>query len=335
MCPYALERNAVTARLATEDAASVDIETLVDDRESLDTALEGTDGWPLAVVGDPFAGREVVLDYAAAQLDATRFSLDPGADVGAVREALGDGPVVIDGCQQLYERRIGGFAPLEEFLRLLATADTPVVAGWNRYAWAYLTRVRELDEAFATHVDVGPVSAERLAELLLARYDTAPEFVAEEPDRDGPVTVRRFEVTVAGRPRSLPVPVPTALLAESSPPNPRDVVFERLAAASGGNVGVAAALWEQGRGETMRPSDVGVPEDDLSLDRDESFCLRVLLAKERVARDELAALVDSDLDRILDRLRRAGLATQSAAVVSLDPARLPAAITHTEKRRIL
>lgn len=317
----------------------LDAETLLDDTEQFDAVLDSSEPGPLAVVGDPFAGREVVLDRAAERLDATRVALDPGDGVDRIRAAIADGPLVVDNCQHLYRRVVGGFEPVEALLRTLATAEVLIVTGWNRYAWSYLARVRELDQAFGTCVDVGEVATERLAELLLSRYDSVPEFTADEPTPEGVVTVTRSDVTLGGRTFSIPVPK-LNLSARSPPqsdtaPEPRDVVFERLAATADGNVGVATALWDATRCDTVRPSDIGTQTVDLTLDRDETFCVRVLLAKERVERAELVDVIDDDVDRILGRLRRARLVSQSDGIVSLDPARVPAAVTSTDRSRIL
>ncbi|MEF8786072.1 MAG: hypothetical protein V5A45_09085 [Haloarculaceae archaeon] len=315
------------------------VETLLEDPEQFETFFEGPTEGPLAVVGDPFAGREVVLDHAVERLDATRVRLEPGDGVAPVRDAIGEGPVVVDDCQHLYRRVIDGFEPLEEFLGLLATTEDPLVAGWNRYAWSYLELVRELDQSFGRRADVGAVAAEQLAELLLSRYDTVPEFAANETEHDRLFTVERYGVDLRGSRFSVPIPTPNLSVIHwrraDPTPEPRDVVFERLAAAADGNLGVASALWEVNRGDTIRPSELTTPTIDLTLDRTESFCLRILLAKERVQRAELVAIADGDLDRILGRLRRAGIVTQSEGVVSLDPTRVPAVISNTDRSRIL
>ncbi|MFB6123022.1 MAG: hypothetical protein ABEJ78_06155, partial [Haloferacaceae archaeon] len=303
------------------------------DREAFEAVLAGEEPGPLAVVGAPFAGRERLLDHASERLDATRIRLAPGDGVDAVGDAIGERPVVVDDCHHLYRRTIGGFDSLETVLDRVVDADAPVVAGWNRYAWAYLSAVRTLDRAFPTRVDVGPATAERLAELLLSRYDELPSFVDDDAGESGLVGIRRFTFDWGERSLSIPVPVPSSLSASrrGTPPDPKDVVFERLAAVSEGNVGVATAIW--GRGDVVRPSDVAAPGGDLSLDRDEAFCLRVVLSKERVDRAELAAVVGADLDRILSRLVRDGLVTVADGVVALDPAAVPTAAAATERRR--
>jgi len=330
---------------ATEGVA-VDAATLLgDDSERFEAVLSGEASGPVAVVGDPFAHRGVVLDRAVEALDATRVALEPGDGVDDVRAAFDAaaagadaGAVVVEHCQQLYERRVGGFAPLSAFLDELATVDATVVTGWNRYAWAYLAAVRALDREFPVTVALEPLPAERLAELVLDRYDGMPAFAADDPDRGGLVVTRRVAVGWGNRSVTVPVPVPSPVavreLFADGDVNPKDVTFGRLAAVSNGNVGVAASIWDRRRSAEVRPSDVDAPVSDLDVDREEAFCLRVVLAKERVARDQLAAIVD-DVDRVLARLCRDGVVAVEDGVVELVPEAVPAAATATDRGRIL
>ncbi len=332
----------MTANTADGDRprdSDIDVPTLLgDDHEAYERALaEGTG--PVAVTGDPFAGRGTVLDHAARRLDATRVELDPGDGIDRIRMAMGDGPVVVYGCQHLYERRVGGFDDLSAFLDELAGADVPVVAGWNRYAWAYLAAVRGLDREFSVTVGIAPVPADRIAELVLERYDEMPRFVADDPDRGGLVVTDRYELGWRGRTVSVPVPKASpvairALFADGDL-DPEDVVFGRLAAAANGNVGVAVAIWNLRRGAELRPSNVAAPTSDLDLRREEAFCLRIVLASERVEREQLAAILDGSLDRILGRLSRDGLVAVEDGTVSLVPAAVPTAADATDRGRIL
>ncbi len=332
-------------------------------RETVDAVAGGDARGPLAVVGSPFAGRRAVLDHLADRLDATRVHVgpagpDPGGGTGGMEaddpdtgvdlrvrtgpdadepgretaDAIADGgATVVSGCHHLYTRRVGGFEPLDTCLDAVAGADSTVVTGWNRYAWTYLAAVRDLDRTVPERVEVGPLDAAALSELLLARYDDIPTF---ERDDDLPLFTRR-QVSVAGVDLWLPALDRAALAARrGGDPDPRDVVFERLAAVSEGNVGVATTLWERARGSEVRPSDV--PDvDQPGLDRETAFCLRVVLASERAHRADLAAVVGDDTERALGRLRRNDLVTVDGDWVALSPAAVPTAVAETERERIL
>ena len=317
----------------------VDVPALLGtDRETFEAVLSGEVTGPVAVVGDPFSGRGTVLDRAVRDLDASRVTLDSGDGIDRVRAGIDGGPVVIEGCHHLYERRIGGFAELSAFLDDLASVDATVVTGWNRYAWAYLAAVQGLDREFPVTVEIHPLPAERIAELVLDRYDGMPAFVADDPDRGGLVVTARKEIGWRGRSVSVPVPgvSPVAVreLFSDGGSDPKDVTFGLLAAVSNANIGVATAIWETNQGSEVRPSDIAVPASDRDLDREEAFCLRLVLAKERVGRARLSGAIDG-LDRVLGRLARDGLVTVEDGVVELAPAAMPAAVAATERGRIL
>ncbi|WP_340101862.1 hypothetical protein [Salinibaculum salinum] len=317
----------------------VGVPTLLgDDHEAFKAVLAGEEAGPVAVVGDPFSGRGSVLDRAVRDLDATRVSLDPGDGVDRLRARSNGGPVVIEDCQHLYERRIGGFEELSAFLDDLASVDATVVTGWNRYAWAYLTAVRALGREFPVTVEIQSLPAEQIAELVLDRYDEMPAFVADDSEQGGLVVTTRHEIGWRDWSVSVPIPMlsPVAvknLFSERSL-DPQDVTFGRLAAVSNGNLGVATAIWETRQGPEVRPSDVTVPASDPDLDREEAFCLRIVLAKERVNRAQLTGIIDG-LDRVLGRLSRDGLVTVKDDIVELVPAAVPAAAPATELGRIL
>ncbi len=307
---------------------------LLDDVEAYERAISDDATGQLAVCSPPFGGRDAILEDAAERLGTTVLELEPGAEAATVRSALGDGPIVVDGWQHLYDRRIGGFERLEDALQAVVASDDLVVAGWNVYAWTYLTHVRDVDRTFTTRVGIEATASDDLAALVLDRYEDTPTFVADESDAIGVIDVRYTQFEWRGRTVSVPIPavVPGAVRAAltSDTVEPKDLVFERLAAVSDGNLGVATALWGADRREEVRPSDIAVAGADMDLDREEAFCLRIVLLKERVDRATLEGIV-RELDRVLGRLRRDGLVSIDGDVVHLEPAAVPAATAETER----
>ncbi|MEF8812711.1 MAG: hypothetical protein V5A55_02715 [Halovenus sp.] len=162
-------------------APAVDRSMLLPDGDEFETQLEAGVG-PLAVVGPPFAGRERLLDRAATVLDARRVRLTPGATSATVRDALDDGPLVIENGQHLYSRQVGGFAELEAVLDCLVGAEGTVVTGWNSYAWSYLDAVRNVATLFADTFEVRELSGRELAGIVRERATALPTFRNDELD---------------------------------------------------------------------------------------------------------------------------------------------------------
>lgn len=326
-----------TGANATADGTAQIESLLGDDAEPFEEVLTGQSPGPLAVCGPPFGGREQVLEHAADRLGIDTVRLDPDDGAEPLLSALERGPVVINDCQHLYERRIGGFEPLDSVLRAIDGRDEIVITGWNAYAWDYLARVRGINRTFAATADIGPMRAADLAALILERYDDIPVLTPDQTDSGGLLSIRHHEIAWRGHSLSIPVPtlnraVLTATLNDGDT-DPEDVVFERLASISKGNVGVATAIWEASRRDEVRPSDIVASGADLDFTREEAFCLRILLLKERVTRAELTRIIE-ETERVLGRLLRDNLVSIDDDVVHLDPAVVPTVVSETERRRL-
>lgn len=304
---------------------------------SLDAALAAS-APTVAVVADPFAGREAVLDGAEASLSApTRTTLAPG---DATVPAL-DGPTLVDDCHHLYTRRIGGFDRLDSFLDRVGRADAPVVTAWNGYAWAYLDATRTVGDAFDHVFRVAPRSADAIAAAVRERCAVPDVFTA---DTDPSLFGMRPRTLALPRGRTASVAVPTVdvdalvgRVADRDDPDPETLVFRRLARLSNGNPGVAAAVWAASvDGDTVTPADLSLPAaSGPDLSSDAAHLLRLVAVNDRVGRADLAAAApDVALDRTLRSLSTRGF-VEGEDPVTLRPDALPAAVDHLHGRRLV
>lgn len=313
------------------DGSDADVTSFLVDIGALETRLEEDE--TIAVIGEPFAGRDRVLDHVEKGLEADRISLDPDCAPETVTDALGSGPVVVDNCQHLYSRRIGGFDGLDTVLTAIARTDEPVVTGWNSYAWSYLAAVRDIETDFET-VELDTLSGADLGEILRSTEPSLPSFqikTEEEP------LFRYTSVSLGWRDQRLKLPTidRSAVRTRLDPPDePETAVFDRLASLAGGNLGVALTLWAQRPDEAVvAPSDFEVPT--VQLDREAAFLLRIVLAQETVAQATLRDRSDGRIDRLLAALRSDGIVRAENDSLSLAPEGVPAAIDATERQRIL
>lgn len=296
----------------------------LDDRfEAIEDAvgdhLEG-DNANVAVISEPFAGRDVLLDYAQEFLGAAtrRITFD-----AVVRGALPDldthEVILVDNCQYLYTREIGGFDPLDRFLAAITTSDALFVTSWNRYAWQYLDTVREVDRYFPRQIDIPALSADQVADLLTSNYGPdLPEFV--ETEAGGRVKTIGFdthEVPLWGD-WSVGLPVPELNLEyvrfrflSDVEEDTQAVVFQKIATLSAGDPGIATWLWERSvRDGEIAPAYVEEVEQSLDLDHDAAFVLEIIVSKEHIARAELDRIVDIDpIDEPLQSLVHQGAVT--------------------------
>lgn len=305
--------------------SAIDVPALLDDFESLEGQLDT--GATVAVVGPPFGGRDLVLERLGQRLDTDTLTLGPDAAPERITDAVDDGPVIVDNCQQLYRRRIGGFDALDSVLDALARADGTVLTGWNSYAWSYLDAVRDVGDDFET-VELTTLAGPELGEIIRSQVERLPSFRIDADEE----SVVQFE----GDSTNLSVPALDwgAIRSRLGPSkDPEVVFFDRLASVAGGNPGVAIAIWRALPDNEVKPSDIEVPS--IELDRVAAFLLRVILTQETVRRGPLTEYVGDRLDRLLASLCGEGIVSDDGERVSIEATAVPAAVNVTETNRIL
>jgi hypothetical protein len=313
--------------------------------EAVEGHLDGSRA-NVAVVADPFAGRATLLDHVEQRLGAAtaRTTLsEPVLGETAPLDAAAAEVVLVDDCQYLYTRQVGGFDPLDDFLERTARSSALYVTAWNRYAWSYVSAVRDVEDAFSVVVRVPPLDAEGVRSLITSVYGPElPAFVETEvDDRVKTVDVGRGSLSVAGR--SVPAPRvefnPEYLAAwgDTDAGDAEAVVFEKLTELSDGNPGVAAALWERSvRDGEIAPEYVTEVDRALDVDDDEAFVLEVLLAKERVDRTVLSeVLATVPVERSLGGLVERGLLAVDGDDILLEPELLHATVEHLRGQRFV
>lgn len=322
----------------------------LDDRfDAIDDAIaahfDGSDS-NVAVVAEPFAGREVLLEYAdnAFGAAAERVSYDsiftdpndlsfPDAEV-----------IIVDGCHYLYSRQIGGYNVLDGFLAQVVERDAMFVTGWNAYAWNYLTQIRDVEYTFPRQIEIPTLDSTSVRNLLLNHYGPGtPEFVQTgEAGRVKSLGFDRKPISVG--PASLDAPVPTLNLEYITSRSTADgvgdveaVVFKKLTYLSDGNPGVAGRLWERSvREGKIAPAYIEEVEGTLDVDDDEAFLLELILSKGETSIQSLQnVVVNVPVHRSIATLSNQGVVDVSDGTVSLVPDRLHATVEHLRGRQLI
>ncbi|MDZ7687468.1 MAG: hypothetical protein U5J64_01885 [Halobacteriales archaeon] len=299
-------------------------ELFAEEKERLSETLSEDDPPNVAVVSEPYAGREMLVDTAFEVLgeNTERVEFSSVADAGerADYETFTEENVCVEGCEYLYTRRIDGFEPLESFIDAVAESDTTFVASWNSYAWSYVEHATDVDDVFQEVVILSEVGVRRIADVLSEEYDVS-EFdddlrQLEEKEEPNRVETLAFDY--------LPFDLWRLFYEEA------DNVFERITARSGGNAGVARAVFENRTWEDE-------PEDDeTELSYEDAFALSVVVTKEVVRRDVLETVVaPRSLEKTLRRLSDAGFVELDGERVTLRPVRLVRAVKSLERRNLV
>lgn len=338
-------RGGDVATVAREELAAGTEEPFAAIERAIEAASEGPAA-NVAVVGDPFAGREALLDHAERLLgaDVERISFASLADDASAVQFPEAGAYVLDDCQYLYRREIDGFEVLDRLLRRVSMSDALFVTSWNRFAWSYLAAVRDVERSFPERIDLPALDADGIEAVVRERFGPElPAFV----DTGAEGHIKSFDVGRTAVPlwgdRTLAVPMATpnpeylrSVLSTETEQSEEAVVFEKLRLVSRGNPGVAAAVWEQSVTDgAIATGYVDPPSPDLTLDDDDAYLLAVLLSTGSVSRETLANVVGGHVDAAIQQFRELGLLTVTDGRLSLRPEGLYPAAEQLQGRRLL
>lgn len=306
-----------------------------DSCSALTRALETEGG--VAVTGAPFAGRNLLLDHIEQNHEVTdRINLSPGAGLEDIPWP-DSGTVLVEDAHHLYSREIGGFEQLERFIEQVAATDAEVVASWNRFAWEYLNQTHDLQRTFPTAIDAPSFDADQLT-ALIERLDERTIVFKDDRDRnDQAIVMAEWETTVAGRTVTIPFPTLDREAVRSwrkSDEPIEEAIFDRIASRSEGNVGVAAALWDNSIQDNMMSFGHLLSPPDVDIGDEEAALLNRLIMKERMERGRIERSVDH-LGPVLDGLERQNILRTAGDRVGLEPMAVPAVVSALRRRRLL
>lgn len=321
-----------------------------DEAEQLDAALaafESDEGAHVAVFSEPWGGRERLLDYAEAQVDApTRRVRIPLSSEGRPTFDWSAADVfLVDDCQRLYRRQVGGFEILDDFLRAVVGFDGVVVSSWNVFAWRYLQAVKQLDRVFTTQIEVDGLERKEIAALVATEFDgTPPEYVASEGSKRDPLVERIDYPFGLWGDREVVIPLPRInrepirrRLVASGDSDAEQQAFDTITRLANGNSGVARRIWEESIDDgTIDVDSIREPTAEFEFDSDTEFLLQEVLTKERITVEDLAEMVEHpDTERALGSLSRDNLLTVTDDTVELAPEAVYPLIEELVRRRVL
>jgi len=225
---------------------------------------------------------------------ARRLGIPEDVAPEALADAVLAGPrraVFLDDAHHLFFRTIGGLDAVRYFFWLIAKTNHHVLWGvsFDRCGYDFLAQMFPLEELFHLHVNLDERNSEALRRLIMTRHDRSGASLHYVRDKRNEKAFRRRMKALRHRNRS----------GQAHPQEALELIFfDGLAAATAGNVLVAAFYWLR----SLRVAD----EDrfhvepfeplDLSLiwefSEDQAFILSALL--------QHGVLTTADLGRVLD-----------------------------------
>jgi hypothetical protein len=324
-------------------------------KEITDAVERSVSGAPshIAIVAEPMGGRTTIvaeirrlygdrvhylsLEFVMAQSDLPDFAALP-SDI-----------ILIDNCQFLATRIIGGFDALDMFLRTQITSKKIFITTWNVYSWQYLSSVMNIDAYFPTIVALNKMDTPVLKQVIMSRYKPGEiRFVDEgTAERSMFFSVIHHTVRLPFTAAEIPVPwikLNFTVMLHGLPRKKRvqisieDVIFEKINRIVQGNPGVAILLWDRSlKDNTLSLRAITETPYSISLDTNESFIISVILSMGSLHIKDLFAIAGSEMDimRVLYRLVQQDLVRDSAGYYSIAPFALGPVTDYLKKTRRL
>ena len=215
-------------------------------------------------------------------------------DSDALASALLAGPrraVLLEGCHDLFLRRIGGLEAFQHLLWLVARTNHHVLWGFcmGEYADGYLEKCFPLNKLFHFELNIPILQPGTLRRLIMARHNQSGyrlQYTSEK--RLEKILRRRVK-----RWTHLEEPAVQEALEQ--------IFFERLADVCGENIIVAFYYWLRSLHPTGEDSFEVAPMQELDLDlvrgfsMDQAYLLNALLQHDNLTAQELASILDSGL----------------------------------------
>jgi hypothetical protein len=317
--------------------------------EALESTIENAENESsanVAVLSEPLAGKRSLIQHAVNMLEnPLHVSFDRVPEDDSLPAIDGSQPLVVENCQYLFERSIGGFELLDTFLERLALSEPLVVTSWNSFAWDYLDAITEVEESFTETIRLPSLSGGQISDLLDAREDVSqPGFVTTaEYGRFKTIDVDHYSLRLFGdRAVDIPIPRPntewvSSWFVDDTDESIESVVYEKISRVASGNPGVALALWRESISDgEVAPADIREPDADHGIDATQAHLLWVILCKGSITRNTLderfeEVSVDKELQTLADR----GLVVTEGPTVRIPPAPMSEAIAELERRRML
>ncbi|VVB72397.1 Uncharacterised protein [uncultured archaeon] len=307
--------------------------------EKLDSSARSN----IAIIGDPFSGRSELLHKISELCQGRESKIFFSRLVGDenflhIIEKSGD-IVLVDDCQLLFSRKIGGFRKLDLFLNIVASSNKLFITTWNQFSWNYLRFLYPLESIFSFRIELPRLGQMELKNLVMSTCEWQMTFVEDKKIRkDQWLVFSELPVDLTLFKRTLRIPVPRldysalrsrfpAKIGSSEPENETSVedrVFQRLKDASEGNPGVAKAIWKRSTPKaegSITPEDIIKPQYKIDLDYDQAFLLYNILCMECVSVEELTGIIghNANVNRFIQDLKRTGLISIENELLSIMP----------------
>jgi len=279
----------------------------------------------IAILSDPFGGKTTLIDEIE-KINSEIVSKISFSSIVKNKDSLkvldqSNEILMVDDCHFLYMRKIGGFAIIEDFLRMVPSYNKLFITTWNSYSWRYLIEIFDIDQFFPIQINLPGFTSTETKELLLSMYDMDQIKFVEDVDKK----------KIRSTPFSLFRKRQKAMTAENE-------VFEKIKQVSHGNPGIARIIWDKSlESQTIKPSQIKAFSLRSKPEYNEAFILSIILSMKSINKEELMEIIEpeSPLDMILYKLSKEGLIAVDEERYSIMPEALYSIIDFLKKFKLV
>lgn len=304
----------------------------------------------IAVIAEPFAGRTALLD-AVEKMNPQKVTRLSFSSVVKNKIMLPDSPkriILIDDCQFLYTRKIGGFDVLDDFLELVSSSNYLFITSWNLYSWRYQDEVMNIGRYFPIQVSLSKFTAAEIKENILSKYKPDEiKFVEDvEFEKEKIIEVAKYPLSLRLMKKSITFNIPFLKINFGSIKFKfggeekvaiEDIIFENILHASNGNPGVAQVVWQKSlEYPVIKPGRIKEFAFNIDLDYTEAFVLSIILSMKSIKKEELAEIAEYEhTEEILFRLVKQGLVAIEEGRCSIKPEALKSTVDFLKRLRLV
>lgn len=306
----------------------------------------------IAIIGEPYGGRTTLINEIE-RMNPDRITKLNFSSVVKNKEELvlpGNSKrvVIIDHCDFLYTRNIGGFEILEEAFELLISSNNLFITTWNLFSWNYLEEVVNISKFFPVRIYLPKLSAPELKKCILSRYDDGEIKFIEDVAFEKEKLIEFVKYPLTLKPFKHPINIPffkinriildIKLWHKEEKITVEDLIFDKIYHISKGNPGVAKVLWDKSiEYPAIKPSRIKEFSFNIDLDFNEAFILGIILSKKSIKKDELVeiAVPEFRINEIIFRLEEQGLITINESLCTINPEALHSIVDFLKKSRLV
>jgi hypothetical protein len=306
----------------------------------------------IAIIGEPFTGKTALVNEIHNINPQRTIKLSFSSAIKNKDEITIPEPskriMIIDHCEFLYMRKIGGFDILEEFLKLAVTSNNLFITTWNLYSWNYLDEVINIGKFFPVQINLRKFTSNEIKEYLLSSYKPDEiKFIEDvEFEKEKVVNFMKYPVIIKPLKKSVSIPyikinyhlLKAKLSRKEEKIAIEDIIFEKIHHVSGGNPGAAKVFWQKSlEYPAIKPSKIKEFSFKIELDYNESFILNIIVSMKSIKKDELTEIggPDFQIDKTIFRLSKQGLITTEEGPCTIRPEALKSVVDFLKKSRLV